>query len=84
MLIVLFIPGLYGTGIYFFGPFIKRMMTSNPQNFMDPDKIARLRKNIVYCDIPIPNDPEEEFDTDILVEWYKEKKEQGQVQWFVI
>ena len=74
------IPGLIGTGAYFFGPFIQTMMTKNPQHFMDKAKIAERRKNVVYTDIPIPMDPEEEFDTDVLIEWYEEQKSKGLVQ----
>lgn len=49
---------------------------------MDKAKIAERRKNVVYTDIPIPMDPEEEFDTDVLIEWYEEQKSKGLVQWF--
>jgi hypothetical protein len=56
------------------------MMTQNPVNFMDPEKIAKKRENMVFCDIPIPLDPDEEFDTDILVEWYAEQKSKGLIK----
>ena len=55
-------------------------MTKNPQHFMDPAQIEKVKRKYVYTDIPIPMDPEEEFDTEILVEWYEEQKKKGRVQ----
>ena len=78
--------GTIGLGVVWAGglaycmPFLKRMMTCNPIHFMNQDKVADLRKDIVYTDIPIPNDPEEEFETDILIEWYNDQKGKGLVQ----
>lgn len=63
--------------MYQFGPFIRTMMTHNPQHFMDQAQIAKVQKKYVYTDIPIPMNPEEEFDTDVLVEWYEEQKKKG-------
>ena len=38
------------------------------------------KKGFVYCDIPIPHKADEEFDTDILVEWYQDQKAKGLVE----
>ena len=47
---------------------------------MDPAQIEKVQRKYVYTDIPIPMNPEEEFDTEILVEWYEEQKKKGLVQ----
>jgi len=44
---------------------------------MNQEQVARLRENVVYTDIPIPINPEEEVDDEVLIEWYKEQKSQG-------
>ena len=53
------------------------MMSTNPIHYMNQEQVARLRENVVYTDIPIPINPEEEFDNEVLIEWYKEQKNQG-------
>ena len=71
---------LFAGGVAYCFPFLKRMMTHNPQHFMNQEKMAERKKNVVYTDIPIPNDPEEEFESDILIEWYNDQKAKGLVQ----
>ena len=74
------ITAVVAAGTAYCFPFLKRMMTHNPQHYMNQDKMAEFKKKIVYTDIPIPNDPEEEFDTDILIEWFDDQKAKGLVQ----
>ena len=74
------LTALTAGGLAYCFPFLKRMMTHNPQHFMNKEKMEKFQRDIVYTDIPIPNDVEEEFDTDILVEWYNDQKAKGLIQ----
>ena len=65
-------------GMYYCFPFLKRMMTHNPSSFMNTEHLAKMRANVVYTDIPIPMDPEEDFDNEILIEWYNDQKDKVQ------
>ena len=73
------LSGLLCTGVYFSLPFLKRMLTMNPHDFMG-EQLDKHLQNIVKCDIPIPMDAEEEFETDILVEWYVDQQSKGLIK----
>ena len=64
---------------YYCAPFLKRMLTMNPHHFMG-ENLDKHLEMIVKCDIPIPQDPEEEFETDILLEWYVDQQKKGLIK----
>ena len=73
------ISSICGAGAYFSAPFLKRMLTMNPHHFMGENLDKHLER-IVKCDIPIPMNSDEEFDTDILVEWYVDQQSKGLIK----
>ena len=70
---------VFGGGVWLTHDFLKRMLTHQPQHFMDPEKIKayKVDKEHIACDIPIPLDQEEEFDTGVLIEWYNDQQAKG-------